>query len=206
MDPAHGHQPMTSAAAAVVFNGEIYNDAELRAELRTVGCRFAIGSDTEVILRGFEHWGLAALLPRLNGMFAFAIHDVRSGELWLARDRTGQKPVYYVQRNGKLLFASEIKALLESELVDRKLNHAAVDQYLTLRYVPQPHTLLADVQVLPGGHYLHWQQAKLSVGRFWQPTVVAESRESHAELLNELDRLFDAAIQRTLRSDVPVGA
>lgn len=206
MDPAGGDQPMTTAHAALVFNGEIYNDADLRDELRSAGCEFRTAADTEVILRGYERWGIEGLLPRLNGMFAFAIYDLRSGELWLARDRTGQKPMYYAQRDGRLLFGSEIKALLESDLVERKLNHAAVDQYLTLRYVPQPHTLLTDVSVLPGGHFLRWQQGSVSLHRFWKPTIVEESRQGQAELLDELTDLFDAAIERTLRSDVPVGA
>jgi asparagine synthase (glutamine-hydrolysing) len=206
MDPGGGDQPQTHRSATVVFNGEIYNDADLRKELASAGAVFNTGSDTEVILHGYHRWGFHQLLQRLNGMFAFAIHDAASGELLLARDRTGQKPLYYAKRSGKLLFASEIKALLESELVERKLNRDAVDQYLTLRYVTQPETLLAGVYVLPAGHSLRWNEGQLTIAQYWHPPVVDESTQSESELLEEWTDLFDAAVQRTLRSDVPVGS
>ncbi len=206
MDPAGGHQPMQGDSAVVAFNGEIYNDGELRDELKSLGSRFHTTSDTEVILRGYEKWGFEQLIGRLNGMFAVAIHDKRSGELLIARDRTGQKPLYYVERNGRLAFGSEIKALLETGLLERRLNHAAIDQYLALRYVPQPATLFADVHVLPGGHWLKWQDGQLKVDAFWQPIIIAETTQHDVELLEELTHLFDRAIERTLRSDVAVGA
>ncbi|MDH3719467.1 MAG: asparagine synthase (glutamine-hydrolyzing), partial [Planctomycetota bacterium] len=162
--------------------------------------------DTEVLLHGYRVWGWDSLLQRLNGMFALALYDKKSCVLYLARDRTGQKPLYYAQFGNKLLFGSEIKALLESELVSRDLNLPAIDRYLTLRYVPQPETLLRDIRVLPGGHALTWNDGRLTLQRYWQPPVAPVIKRSPAEALGEFTSLFDAAVSRTLRSDVPVGA
>ena len=153
IDLEGGSQPIWNEdeTLAVCFNGEIYNYLELREELEAAGHRFRTRSDTETLVHAFEEWG-EACLARLNGMFAFALWDRREERLFLARDRAGQKPLYYWDRNGRLLFASEIKALLESDEVERRPNRGAIDGYLALRYVPQPETLFDGVRVIPAGH------------------------------------------------------
>ena len=139
IDLKTGDQPMTEHDCTVVCNGEIYNFVELRESLEAAGNRFTTSSDTEVLLHGYREWGWEGLLNRLNGMFAFAIYDAKIQELLIARDRVGQKPLYYAYLNGRLLFGSEIKALLEAAFLARDLNHAAVDQFLTLRYLSLIH-------------------------------------------------------------------
>ncbi len=207
MDPASGAQPMLSDEAAIAFNGEIYNHRELAIALREKGVSLQTQCDTEVILKGYSVWGWRGLLSRLNGMFAIALHDRQAGTLYVARDRTGQKPLYYATcEDGAFLFASEIKALLQSRRVPVQLNFPAVDQFLTLRYVPQPNTLLRAVRVLPAGHELCWNAAgPITIQSYWTPPIEEISSQSDADLLDEFTHLLDAAVRRTTRSDVPVG-
>jgi asparagine synthase (glutamine-hydrolysing) len=136
IDVAHGKQPIATQDGnlSVVFNGEIYNHADIRRELEALGCVFQTQSDTEVVLQGYKIWG-ADCLSRLRGMFAFAIYDRRDESLFIARDRIGIKPLYYASLNGQLIFASEIKSLLQHPDLPREVNPAAVDEYLSLRYV-----------------------------------------------------------------------
>ena len=215
-----GHQPMCSGGGRywIVYNGEVYNYLELRAELEAEGYRFVSGTDTEVVLAAYVRWGAQAL-HRLRGMFAFAVWDsgiadgrrVAPGHLFLARDRFGIKPMLYTQRDGVLAFASELKSLLASGMVRREVGRQAVWDYLSLGSVPQPRTILAEVRALPAGHWLRVEQGgEPHIESYWDiaerrsgPTQIPESR---AEAVTELRRLLDDAARSHMVADVPVGA
>src|SRR4051794_15564679 len=149
IDPEHGHQPLTSEDGQVVavFNGELYNHAELRAGLERRGHRLRSNSDGEVIPHLYEEHG-PAFVERLNGIFAIAVWDARAQTLHLARDRFGVKPLYYSRAGGRLCFASEVRALLADESIPRELDPAGIDHFLTFRFVPSPRTALAAVRKL----------------------------------------------------------
>ena len=155
---AAGHQPMTSAdgLVSIVYNGEIYNFQELRRQLAAEGHSFRSTSDTEVVLRAYEHWG-ADCLPRLRGMFAFAIWDGRRRRLLLARDRLGIKPLYYVQQGDLFAFASEPKALLAHPAISARVDPSALADYLTHGYVPFDRCIFKGVRKLPAGHRLLYE-------------------------------------------------
>ena len=167
IDPDGGAQPMFNedATLAVVFNGEIYNYQALRAELQELGHTFATDSDTEVLLHGYEAWG--AVLPRhLRGMFAFAIWDSAAGRLFCARDLFGIKPLCYYRRSGTLLFASESKAFLAHPAFEKRLNEAALADWLSIEYLPGTETMFAGVYELPPAHTLTWKDGKLTIERY----------------------------------------
>jgi asparagine synthase (glutamine-hydrolysing) len=204
---AAGHQPMENedGSLAVVFNGEIYNFAQLRDQLSRYGHAFRSRSDTEVLLRGYEQWGIAGLLPRLNGMFAFAIWDVRKQRLVIARDRLGEKPLYYAWDGKSFVFASELTALLASGLVERRLNPAAALAYLMMGSVPAPLTMIDGVAALPPGHVLVLEDTHLSVEPYWRLEFTENPRIGAAEAAEEVLRLLRDAVSSRLVSDVPVG-
>jgi asparagine synthase (glutamine-hydrolysing) len=208
IDPAGGHQPIANEDGSVwlIFNGEIYNYRELREELEARGHRFATQADTEVIVHLYEERG-SACVERLNGMFAFALWDGNRRELLLVRDRFGKKPLYYAEVEGRLLFASELKSLLEHPLVQRDLDFEALARYLALEYVPAPYSIISGVQKLPGGHTLSWRHGRASVARYWELTF-ADDDEGYAddEYVEEFRLLFREAVRRRLVSDVPLGA
>jgi len=209
IDLEGGAQPIYNEdqTLAICFNGEIYNYVELAAELAAKGHVFRTHSDTEVIVHAYEEYG-EACLDRLNGMFAFALYDARSETVFMARDRTGQKPLYYYHKNGRFLFGSEAKAILEHESVERRCNTAAIDPYLCLRYVPQPQTLFQDILVLPAAHNLRLDVRKneLRVERYWDIRLHEGPYRPDAEYHEEFEHLFLDAVRLTMRSDVPVGA
>jgi asparagine synthase (glutamine-hydrolysing) len=145
-----GSQPIYNEdrSLAVCFNGEIYNYIELHDQLVEKGQIFRTRPDTEVILHAYEELGKECV-KQFNGMFAFALHDSRTGDTFFSRDRCGQKPFYYHHRNGRFVFASEVKAILECAMVPRACNVPAIDAYLALRYVPEPHTMFEGIFTLP---------------------------------------------------------
>lgn len=201
-----GTQPMSNEdkTLQIVFNGEIYNFVELRKELEAFGHVFATRSDTEVIVHGYEQWG-PECLNHLNGMFAFAIWDKKKRELFLARDHLGIKPLYYVQIDHRLLFASEIKALLQDPHCPRDIDLEALAELFTFRYIPAPKTLFKGIFKLPPGHYMRATREEISVKRFWTwvPQIRTKWREN--ELIEEYQGLVEDAIGLQLRSDVPLG-
>lgn len=207
IDLEGGAQPISNedGSLVVVYNGEIYNYVELMDELRARGHVFRTRCDTEVVVHAFEEWG-EECLARMNGMFAFALWDARRQRLWLARDRAGQKPLYWTRQGGRFLFASEIKALLECESVERRPNLRAVDAYLGLRYVPQPETLFEGIQVLPAGHWLRLDGGEVRVERWWDVPLHRGPYRSRGAYEEAFEELFLDAVRLTLRSDVPVGA
>jgi asparagine synthase (glutamine-hydrolysing) len=207
IDLAGGHQPIYNEdrTHSIVFNGEIYNHRELRRELEARGHRFSTRTDTEVILHGYEEWG-ADCVQRLNGMFAFAIWDANSETLFLARDPVGIKPLYLYEDPGRLLFASEMKALLAAGNVPREVDPVALHHYLTFLYVPPPRTMLRGVSKLPPGHWARWKDGRLEIQEYWAGPAAHFGPEPTEPVSTKavLDQLT-AAVRRHLLSDVPVG-
>jgi asparagine synthase (glutamine-hydrolysing) len=209
IDPVGGKQPMCDDAAglALTFNGEIYNFRELRAELAACGCKFALDSDTEVLLRAYQHWG-EKVVERLRGMFAFAIWDASRQQLFIARDRFGEKPLFLHEDADGLYFASEIKALLHLPQPRPQVNLSAVWDFLAYRYVPGPQTLLEGIRKLAPGTCATWKDGRLTERRYW---FAPDRDASQAWAANEdvvetfLGRLDDA-VKMQMVSDVPFGA
>lgn len=205
IDLEGGDQPVTSddPPAVVVYNGEIYNHAELRRELEKRGHRFRSRSDTEVLLHAFLEWDTGCF-ARLRGMFAAAIWLERERRLVLVRDRLGIKPLYYAVRGPDLYFGSELKAILAHPEIERSLDLEGLDHYLTLNYVPCPYTLVEGVRKLPPGCWLEWREGKLRQERYWQ-LEFRPVRRPLAEACEELDALLREAVREHLISDVPLG-
>jgi asparagine synthase (glutamine-hydrolysing) len=190
----------------IVFNGEIYNFPELRAELERDGVRFRSHGDTEVVLELYLRHG-PAMLARLNGMFAIAIWDARSAELFLARDRFGEKPLYLYEKNGALLFGSEVKSFLQHSTFEPALDRASLLRYLTFLWVPEPDSMFLGVRKLPPGHYAVFKQGRLSVHQYWDLALPREPLKGDAqELAVEVRRRLVKSVRRRLVSDRPVGA
>lgn len=208
IDLSGGKQPMYShdGSLVIIFNGEIYNFKELKDWLEAKGHEFQTVSDTEVLLRLYEVLGPAAL-DRLNGMFAFAVYDRNKKELFLARDRVGIKPLYYLHLGNRFLFASETKSLLCYREWSPTLNPRAVDDYLSLRYVPGDTTMFKELKRLPAGHYLTYRKGRVSINRFWQPMPYdGPYHRSVESYMEEFGELLTASVKRRLISDVPFGA
>jgi asparagine synthase (glutamine-hydrolysing) len=209
LSPA-GHMPMTTSdgSVTIVYNGEIYNQQELRRELESHGYQFKSGSDTEVVLNLY-HWLGADSVRRLNGMFAFAVWDRRHEHLFLARDHFGIKPFYYTQLGQRFAFASEIKSLLPLPGVSREIDHQALQQFLTFLWVPDPLTMFRDIFKLPAGHTATLKHGRLDIKQYWDiefPTQEQSFPLEEGELIEQLRDRFDAAVASQLRSDVPLGA
>lgn len=207
IDLEGGRQPLSNEDGSlwITYNGEIYNYRELRSELKARGHRFRTECDTETILHLYEEMG-EGCVERLRGMFAFAIWDAPRRTLFAARDRFGQKPFFYAVRNGTFLFASEIKALLTHPAVSSEPEPAAVDFYLTFRFVPAPLTMFRDISKLPAGHTLSWRADRVDVNRYWGLSFREEAERSEADWLAELEERLDDAVRSHLVADVPVGA
>jgi len=207
IDLATGDQPIFNedGSVAIVFNGEIYNYRELRQDLVRKGHQFRTTGDTEVIVHLYEERGVECVRD-LNGMFAFALWDSRRQRLLLARDPLGEKPLYYATVGDRLLFASELKAILRSDSVPRELDASALDDYLAYGYVPAPRTIYASVRKLPSGHRLVVERGREELSRYWHPWSGAQRELSEAEAVRELAELLQDAVRLRLRSDVPVGA
>jgi len=208
IDLATGDQPLANedGSVQVVFNGEIYNFAEVRAELVELGHRFRTHSDTEVIVHGYEQWG-PRLVDRFRGMFAFAVWDDKARRLLLARDRLGVKPLYYSDLPGRgVVFGSEIKSLLQDPEVSRDWRPEAIDEYLTLLYVPAPNTVYRDIRKLPPGHVLVAENGTVRVSRYWDLEFSGDGDLSEDDYLEQLDALLRESVKLRLISDVPLGA
>jgi len=202
-----GDQPIFNEdrTLAVILNGEIYNFQELREELQAHGHRFATKSDTEAIVHAYEQWG-DRCVERLAGMFVFALWDDRRRRLLLARDRVGKKPLYYARDGDRLLFASELKSLLQDHALKRVLNLEALDTYFSLGAVQAPATILLGIHQLPPAHYLVWEGGRIRAAEYWDVPHVAPIERTEAEALRALDTVLLDAVRVRLVSDVPVGA
>ncbi len=212
-----GHQPMSNEDGTVwlVFNGEIYNFQDLVPTLEQAGHRFRSRSDSEVIIHAYEQWGTECL-QRFVGMFAFAIWDSRKRTIFLARDRMGEKPLYYWSDGSHFAFSSEVKALLSLPSVPRELNLRALQSYLVYEYVPSPESIFTGIRKLPAAHFLKFQLDGSAQGRQttdWDPQQYwdvrfqesEESRRSVDDYAQELRELLKKAVARCLISDVPLG-
>lgn len=207
IDVEGGDQPIFNAdrTIAVVFNGEIYNHRELRRWLEGRGFRFRTKSDTEVLVHAYEHEG-PEFVRRLRGMFAFAIWDQRRRRLMLARDRLGKKPLYYYHGGGRLLFASELKAILAAPGLDLELDLEAISDYLSFLCILAPRTIFRHVRKLRPGHYLLASEGRLVEDRYWDLDVSRIDRRPREELQAALLDQLDDAVACRLESEVPLGA
>ena len=213
-----GHQPMHSASGrfSICFNGEIYNFSELRSQLESRGVRFRGHCDTEVLLEGIEHYGLSEMVSRCTGMFAFAIWDKHERSLSLVRDRLGIKPLYWSTSNERLVFGSELKGLLASGFVERRLDPEAVSAFLTLSYVPTPYSIFDGVHKLGPGEIAVVTESegvlRTRTSRYWCSAQVAlAAREAPFEgndqsILDQLDSIIGRAVGDRMTADVPLGA
>ena len=207
-----GHQPMRIErhGLTIVFNGEIYNFREIRSELEQHGYCFKSSSDTEVLLAAYEVWG-EDCLSRLNGMFAFALYDERRQRVFLARDRAGEKPLFYRINNGTLHFASELKALMADPSLPRCINPDSLDCYLAMGYVPGERCILEGYNKLPPAHACMFDlsSGKVNIWRYWHlPDLTldaAAGRADEVSLVDKLERLLEDSVRRQLVADVPVG-
>lgn len=213
LDLSGGAQPMSTpdGLLTIVFNGEIYNHAELRAELEAKGCLFRTDhSDTEVLLHGYQEWG-EGMLERLNGMFAFAIHDSAAGTLFLARDRFGKKPLHWFHREGVFAFASELTALLDHPAAPRSESVMALKKYFAYGYIPAPLSAIEGIRKLPGGccGTLRIAEGSWSERRWWEFRLDPYAGEATPERIStwseQLVAILDRAVKRRLLADVPVG-
>jgi asparagine synthase (glutamine-hydrolysing) len=209
---AEGHMPMSNEDGTVwiTYNGEIYNFRALRHELESKGHRFKSHADTEVIIHLYEEEG-EACVRYLDGMFAFAICDLRASRplLFMARDHFGIKPFYYACRNGRLAFASEVKALLEVPGISASIDLSALDQYLTFLWVPDPKTLFEGIFKLPAGHSAVFCDGNLRIRQYWDLTFPAAGHKfqfSEEALVHEIRERFQRSVEQQMVSDVPVGA
>jgi asparagine synthase (glutamine-hydrolysing) len=201
-----GAQPMERAGLVINYNGEIFNFPALRAELQARGRQFVGHSDTEVLLEGWREWG-AKLLPKLQGMFAFGLWDQAAGELVLARDRFGKKPLLYRVRGGELDFASELVALQCLWGTSGTLDKAALRLYFALRYLPEPWSIIEGVKKLPAGHVARFSAHGLKLERGYDLAAERGARyESEPEAVAALRARLDDAVKARLVADVPVGA
>lgn len=212
IDVAGGHQPMWThdGCLGIVFNGEIYNGAELRQELEDAGHQFVTDhSDTEVLLHGYRQWG-RDLTSRLNGMWAFALYDRKSGVLFCSRDRVGKKPFYYTLQNGIFAFASEVTALIKHSVVQATVSPRSLKKYFAYGYIPSPLSLYNEISKLPAGCSLEFSLADstLVMDRYWKFMLEPiEERPAGIEddWAAELRHLLDQAVGRRLVADVPLG-
>ena len=207
IDVAGGSQPIWNEdhTIGLVFNGEIYNFHELREELEKKGHRFSSHSDTEVIVHLYEEEGIECL-KRLNGMFAFALFDQKQEQLFLARDRMGEKPLHYYHHNGEFVFASEIKSILTFPGVSTRLNLEALNLYLGYEYIPAPYTIYENINKLEPAHYLLLKKGELSIRPYWRPSFLRGKSLPFDEAVEQLrERIKKSVAMRTM-SDVPLGA
>ncbi len=203
-----GRQPMSNEDGSVwlVFNGEIYDFESLRAELAAAGHRFTSDSDSDVLVHGYEEWGIHGLLERINGMFAFAIWDAPRRTLHLARDRLGKKPLFYGWQRGRFLFASELKALWITDPGGWQVRPDSLARFLYWTYVPGRETIYADAYQLLPGHLLTVTPDGHREEPYWRVSFARKLRGTETDLVAEADAVVAAAVRRRLRSDVPLGA
>ena len=207
IDLSGGHQPIRNEDGSVwvVFNGEIYNYRELRAQLTALGHSFYTDTDTETIVHAYEQWG-DDCFAHLRGMFGIALWDRRSRTLLLARDRMGIKPLHYAERDGRLFFGSEIKSILAAGGVEPSLNAPALGHYLSFLYTPPDRTIFTGILKLPPGHLLRWQDGRSSIRRYWSVPAEESFTGTFDEAAERLTSVLADAVQSHLVSDVPIGA
>ena len=203
---ASGNQPIYNEDRTLVltFNGEIYNYRQLRAELEGKGHRFYTQTDSEVLVHGFEEWG-EEMLPRLRGMFGFAIWNTKDQSLFLARDFFGIKPVHYAQVGDHFVYGSEIKSILAFPGFEKKFNYATLDRYLSFQYAVPPETFFEGVYCLLPAHFLWYRGGRVTVQRYWEPRFQPDESLSEAEAVDRIEKVFEDSVNAHKISDVEVG-
>ena len=206
LDLEAGDQPMRSddGDTVIVFNGEVFNNTELRDELRSLGRKFKTRCDTETVLQAFLEWDLDCL-PKLRGMFAIAIWSESTKRLVLARDRLGIKPLYYYRKGEDLYFGSELKALFAYPEVERRICPEGLHYYTSLNYVPAPFTLVEGIRKVMPGHSMEWRLGEVRSLEYWKLALAPDSRITEDDAAEELDALLHDAVREQLAADVPVG-
>lgn len=206
IDLVGANQPLynENRSLVLVFNGEIYNYRELRRQLIAAGHAFSTQGDAEVVLHGFEQWG-EAVLDRLRGMFAFALYDTATGELFCARDAFGIKPLYYAVEGGRILFGSEIKGLLAHPNARRSLNERRLAHWLCMEYLPDEETLFEGVRKLPAGHWLRWRNGRAERGRWFVPRFAPDAGRSLEESAEAIEAALRESVAAHAIADVDVG-
>src|ERR671930_1305468 len=207
IDRAGGDQPIPNEDRSlwIVFNGEIYNHHALRADLMARGHHFRTASDTEVIVHAYEQYATACV-ERFEGMFAFAIYDVRRRELFIARDRLGKKPLFWAVLDGALHFASEIKAIAASPVWDGAIDATALEGYLSLGYIVAPHTIYRHVRKLEPGHWLRAARGCVEIRKYWDVEEFDTIGLPDDVLDRQLETTIGEAVRERLESEVPLGA
>lgn len=211
IDLAGGHQPILNdnGTCCIVYNGELYNFLDLRPELEAKGYKFRTHTDTEVVLHAYEEWG-SDCLKRFNGMFAFAIWDEARKRLFIARDRIGEKPLYYYRGPDRLVFASEIKSIIADPSIPRRLNPRGLANYLAFGHAVAPDTMYENIFKLQPGHYLTAQNGRIEIRQYWdvgdEPQVRVGASLDEEEYAERILSLLDDSVRRRMIADVPVGA
>ncbi len=205
IDLAASLQPMIKDSCVLAYNGELYNFRELREELKDLGHVFLTEGDTEVLLHALIEWG-ESVLPRLQGMFAFAFWNEKEKSLLLARDHFGIKPLYFHEEKGRFLFASEIKALLEHPAVSREIDLNAIGLYLECQYIPAPHSIFRQIRKLPPAHFLRIKEGKVESQRYWTASYSPKWEGDEETALKELEKHLCRSVNSMLVADVPIGA
>lgn len=200
------NQPMYNEAKTLVltFNGEIYNYKELREELVASGHKFYTNTDSEVLVHGFEQWK-EKLLDKVRGMFAFAIFNTSDKSLFVARDFFGIKPLHYAIVEGHLVYASEIKSILQFPKIEKKLNKRALDKYLSFQYSVPPETFFEGIYCLQPGHYLWYKEGKLEINRYFEPKFEPDKSLTIDEAVQKIETVFEKSVQIHKESDVEEG-
>ena len=203
-----GNQPMfdTESKIVIILNGEIYNYKNLRNELISKGHKFQSSSDTETIILSYKEWGVKCV-DKFVGMFAFAIYDLSSNKLFMARDRAGEKPLYYYLKNNQLIFSSEIKGILANPLFERYIDYESLDLYLNIGYVPGERSILKGINKLPPAHAIEYDLDKSSINiwRYWDIPKSQVNEFSNDILINQVEDILSQSISDQLHADVPVG-
>ena len=205
---ANAHQPMANSDKTIwiVYNGEIYNFMDLKKELKGYGHRFNSNSDTEVIIKSYEQWGIECL-KKFNGMFAFALWDSKKDKFFLARDRYGIIPVYYHYNENIFVFGSEIKSILASGITNVKIDHLALNEYFTFQNIFSDRTLFENIKILPAGCYMEIDNAKSRITKYWDYDFSSDNFNlTEKETAERLCLTFTNAVKHHLVSDVPVGS
>lgn len=211
IDVEGGDQPIWNedGSLCIIYNGELYNFLDLRPELEARGHTFRTRCDTEVVLHAYEEWG-PDCLKRFNGMFAFAIWNRKTRTLFLARDRIGEKPLYYYRDGGTIVFGSEIKAILADPTVPRHVDPCGLRNYLAFGHAVAPRTMLAGISKLPAGHFLEARDGEVCVRQYWdvgdEPTLPSGAELTEPELVESVQTLLDDSVRRRMIADVPIGA
>lgn len=202
-----GHQPMLSAdrEIGVVFNGAIYNFRNLRRELESAGYKFKSQTDTEILIHGYQEWGIDRLAEKIEGMFAVGIWDDRAKTLFLLRDRLGVKPLVYAAKGGEIAFASSVRALREAGF-GGNLDSQGVAEYLEFGFITDEHSIYEGIEKLPAATLLEWRDGEIKQRKYWELSEVKDERISFDEAVEETERLFLEAVEKRLQADVPIGA